>query len=94
MILDELPQIEPIVRPIDTWFTARRLGLLWEAQIGSGSVLVCSLRLDADQSQAQPAARQMLAALRRYVCGEEFAPQVTITGDQLRRCLGTDTRRR
>lgn len=94
MILDELPQIEPIVRPIDTWFTARRLGLLWEAQIGSGGVLVCSMRLDGDQRQSQPAARQMLAALSRYVCSEEFAPQVTITGDQLRNCLGTDTGRR
>lgn len=37
LVLDGLPaELWPIVQPIDTWFSARRLGAIVEARIGSG----------------------------------------------------------
>ena len=43
MVLDGLPpQLRPLVQPIDTWFENRRLGLLFEAILNGGRLLVCS----------------------------------------------------
>src|SRR5262249_8597176 len=44
MVLDHLPgALRPLVQPIDTWFENRRLGLLFEANVGGGRLVVCSM---------------------------------------------------
>ena len=37
LVIDDLPPgLEPLVRPIDTWFRSHRLALLFEARVGQG----------------------------------------------------------
>jgi len=83
MVLDGLPpEVHPIVQVIDTWFEARRLGLVLEAKVGQGRILVCSIDLVSDLEQ-RPVARQMKRSLLEYMQGEKFAPQIEVQPDAL-----------
>lgn len=55
------PDLQPIVRVIDDWFTARPLGLLFECRIGKGKLLVSGIDLFSNQV-SRPEARQLLTA--------------------------------
>lgn len=86
MLLDELPGgLRPIAQPIDTWFEARRLGVLLEAKVGSGRVMVSSLNLDPAGDRA--AARQFRHSLLSYLAGDDFAPEQSLEPDALRGLL-------
>jgi hypothetical protein len=75
MILDELPaSFRPTVQVIDDWFTARKLGLMFEANIGKAEVVVCSIALDDDN----PVVRQFRHSLLQYMAGDSFAPSQTL----------------
>ena len=65
---------------IDDWVTARKLGLVFEARVGRGKVLVTSIDLTRDDN---PVSRQLRASLLRYAGSPEFAPKVAITRRQL-----------
>lgn len=85
MLLDQLPpQLRPLVQPIDTWFEARRLGVLFEAKVGRGRIMVSSLNLDAN---ARGAARQFRASLLAYLGSTDFAPADVIEPGTLRSAL-------
>lgn len=52
MRLDLLPPgVEPIVRVIDDWFTARPLGLVIEVSVGKGRAIVCGFAVDGPSAQ-------------------------------------------
>ncbi len=70
-------RIEPIVRVIDDWFTARPLGLIFECRIGKGKLLVSGIDLLSDKDK-RPEARQLLYSLEKYMAGPQFAPQVRV----------------
>ncbi len=79
MQLDQLPkQLRPLVQPIDTWFENRRLGLLFEARLNGGKIMVCSMDL-AGSLEARPVARQMLYSLLKYMESDRFDPPVEVT---------------
>ncbi|WP_420115152.1 sugar-binding domain-containing protein [Pseudactinotalea sp.] len=88
MVLDALPSdLRPLAQPIDTWFEARRLGVVFEARLGRGRLLVSSLNLD--DGGGRLAARALRRSVLDYVAGPRFAPDHEITPDQLRSVLGT-----
>ena len=69
MRMDHLaPDLRPLVQVIDTWFEARRLGLLYEAQVGEGRLVVCSMDLESDLEH-RLVARQMRYSLAQYLAG-------------------------
>lgn len=69
MHLDHLPpDVRPVIQVIDTWFEARRLGLLYETQVAAGRLIVCSLDLQSDLGN-RPVARQLRYSLAHYVRG-------------------------
>jgi hypothetical protein len=75
MVLDEFgPKLRPIVQVVDDWNTNRKLGLIFEAKVGSGKLLVCSIDLRSDLDK-RPVARQMLHSLIGYVESDSFAPR-------------------
>ena len=39
-------KLRPVVQVIDDWVTNRKLGLIFEARVGSGKLLVCSIDLE------------------------------------------------
>ncbi|HSA02225.1 MAG TPA: glycoside hydrolase family 2 TIM barrel-domain containing protein [Candidatus Paceibacterota bacterium] len=82
MCLDTLPKdIRPTVQVIDDWFTARRLGLVFEAKLGKGSLLVCSIDLD---NQSSPVVSQFRRSLLNYLSDSKFHPRMQVTPDQVR----------
>jgi hypothetical protein len=87
MTLDGLPPtLRPLVQPIDTWFESRRLGLLFEAKVGGGKLLVCSMDLHSDLDQ-RLVARQMRHSLLRYMRGEAFDPREEVEVQAIRGLL-------
>ena len=81
--LDLLPRgLEPIVRVIDDWVTARPLGLVVEGKVGAGKVIICGFDLTRDADD--PVSKQMRASLLAYMASPKFAPKTELTADQIR----------
>ncbi|MEL7482831.1 MAG: sugar-binding domain-containing protein, partial [Planctomycetota bacterium] len=76
--------IDPIVRPIDDWVDPRSLGLIFEARVGEGRVLVCGVDLETNLD-GRPAARALRASLLEYVGSDAFAPQQRLEAWELTR---------
>ena len=73
-ILDSFPpELKPIIQPIDDPQTNRRLGLLFEAKVGKGKLLVCGMDLNSRISTS-PAARQLLHSIYLYMSSPKFKP--------------------
>jgi hypothetical protein len=78
MILDKLPPgFRPIVQPIDDWNTCRRLGMLLEANVGPGKLMVASCDLENDLDR-RPVAAQLRKSLLAYMKSPEFRPKQTL----------------
>jgi hypothetical protein len=84
MILDDLPPgLHPTVQVIDDWFTNRKLGLVFEARMGRGRLLVTSI--DLGGADLDPVRRQLLGSLLNYAASPRFSPSVDVSADQIRR---------
>jgi hypothetical protein len=82
MILDGCPAgLRPIVQVIDDWFTNRKLGLVFEARVGRGRILVTSI--DLQGADLDPVRRQLRASLLAYAAGPDFRPSTEVTPAQL-----------
>ncbi len=78
MHLEDFPAgFRPLVQPIDTWFLNRRLGLIMEAKVGNGKLLVSSADLTSDPEN-RPAARQLYYSLQKYMSSDQFNPKTTV----------------
>jgi len=78
MVLDEFePEFRPIVQVIDDWNSNRKLGLIFEARVGRGKLLVCSIDLRSNLDE-RPVARQMLHSLLDYMDSPAFAPSLSV----------------
>lgn len=87
MIVGSLPkELTPLVQPIDDWNDARKLAVLFEAKLGAGRLIVCSMDIWSDLA-TRPVARQLRASLLSYMASDRFNPAISITPDQLRGLL-------
>ena len=87
LVLDGLPPaLRPLIQPIDTWFENRRLGVLIEARVGKGKLVLCSLDL-ACGSEDRPAARQLLHSLYAYLGSPRFDPAVALSLPEVEQLL-------
>jgi hypothetical protein len=78
MEMDGMPAgLRPIVQVVPDWFAPKRLGLVFEANVERGKLLVCSMDLATDHDQ-RPVARQMRCSLLNYMHGDRFEPQTTV----------------
>lgn len=83
MVLDDLPsEARGLVQPIDTWFSARRLGLLVEARVGSGRLMISSMDLSRDLDH-RVVARQLRHSVLAYL-GTDAQPAVELSADHVR----------
>lgn len=71
------PDLRPIVAAIDDWNRDWRLGVIFEARVGQGRLLVCAL--DLDRPDAVPGARQLRRSLLDYAAGPRFRPTTRLT---------------
>lgn len=82
VILDDLPQfLQPIVQTIDNFERNHKLGLLFEARVLNGRVLMCAL--DYDNVVSTLEGRQLLFSMISYIKSEAFDPQIKIELEQL-----------
>ena len=83
MILDNLPaNFRPMVQPIDTWHINRKLGLVFEAKVGAGKLVVCSIDLENDLDK-RPVAKQFRYSLLKYMNSADFAPADSLNVEQI-----------
>jgi hypothetical protein len=81
MILDGLPgPLRPVVQVVDDWVTNRRLGLVFEARVGRGKLMACSI--DLERLDGNPVARQMRRSLLRYLADGPCQPKTRLTLEQ------------
>ena len=83
VVLDDFPPaLAPLVQVIDDWNNARKLAVCFEARVGGGKLLWCSIDLSSDLRQ-RPAARQLLHSLIEYMDSDRFNPAVELSPAQL-----------
>lgn len=86
IILDETPaDYRPLVQVVDNFARNHKLGILFEARVEAGRLLVCSV--DLPNLQHRPEARQLLASLTAYMQSPRFAPAHTLDPFLLARLL-------
>jgi hypothetical protein len=67
----------PIIHLIDDWFKNRKLGILFEAKVGKGKLMVCSADLQTNLAN-RPAAAQFRQSLLEYMASDKFNPNKEI----------------
>ena len=88
VILDGSPRgFRPVVQVIDNLERAHRLGLVFEARVGPGRLLVCAT--DLPRRQDRPEARQLLHSLLAYAASDQFRPEQELDASFLARALAT-----
>ncbi len=84
IIMDKLPrEITPILQPIDDWNNCRKLALLFEASVGTGKILVCSIDVQTDL-QNRLTVRQLRHSLLAYMASGRFNPQAKLAFEQIK----------
>lgn len=79
MELEDAPTgLQPLIQPIDSYDSNKKLGIAFEAKVGNGRLLVLALDVEKDIA-SRPATRQLLRSIDEYVKGDSFAPKVEIT---------------
>ena len=83
MNLTGLPhEYQSPVQPIDTWHLSRKLGMIVEARVGKGRLLMTTMDIDRDLDH-RLVARQMRYAILRYMQSNDFKPTLTLTLDEI-----------
>lgn len=64
---------QPIVQSIDTWFVSRKIGMLFEANVGNGKLMMTTMDITSDLGN-RIAARQMRRSILDYMNSSSFRP--------------------
>uniref|UniRef100_UPI0031BA09C9 discoidin domain-containing protein n=6 Tax=Ligaoa zhengdingensis TaxID=2763658 RepID=UPI0031BA09C9 len=87
-------KIEPLVQVLDSFSTIRTMGLLYEAKVGEGKLMVSSMGLEQLQNQ-YPEARALRNSILNYMNSDAFDPQFTVEVEQVQASVvGTETKPR
>ena len=74
MNLSEFPaDFQPLVQPIDTWHVSRKLGMLLEARVLNGRLLMTTIDIQNDLDR-RVVARQLRKSILTYMSSEAFSP--------------------
>ena len=78
MNLSELPaNYQSPIQPIDTWHVSRKLGMMVEAQVLGGRLLMTTMDITSNLDR-RPVARQMRKAIICYMQSEKFHPSLKL----------------
>ena len=84
MNLEEFPRdFQPIVQPIDTWHLSRKLGMLFEANVSGGRLVMTTLDVSSDLDR-RIVARQLRRSILLYMSSEAFRPSLSLDEEVLR----------
>ena len=83
MLLADFPKgFQPIVQPIDTWFVNRKLGLLFEAKVGKGKLVMTTMDLLSNPKE-RPVADCMYRSIINYMQSPQFNPKGEVDKQQI-----------
>jgi hypothetical protein len=78
MNLSEFPfDYQPIVQPIDTWHVSRKLGMMVEANMLGGRLLMTTIDISNDLN-SRPVARQLRHSILKYMQSDAFRPTLSL----------------
>ncbi|MBP5508872.1 MAG: beta-glucuronidase, partial [Prevotella sp.] len=78
MNLSEFPfDYQPIVQPIDTWHVSRKLGMMVEANMFGGRLLMTTIDINNGLNN-RPVARQLRHSILKYMQSDAFRPTLTL----------------
>ncbi len=84
MNLMELPRdYQSPIQPIDTWHVSRKLGMLIEARVLKGRLLMTTMDITSHLDR-RLVARQMRQAILAYMQSDDFQPTLTLSPDIIR----------
>jgi len=84
MNLAEFPaDYQPVVQPIDTWHVSRKLGMIVEARVLNGRLLMTTIDISR-HLERRPVARQLRYSILRYMQSTDFRPACTVAPDVVR----------
>ena len=83
MLLDHTTyEFKPLVQIIPDWNNNRKIGLIFEAKVDKGKLMVTSIAFDRIMAHS-PVARQMYYSLVNYLNSPDFSPEVTLTNEMI-----------
>lgn len=65
---------QPLVQSIDTWFVSRKIGMLFEAKVGKGRLVMTTMDLKTNLG-TRIVADQMKKSILNYMKSDHFAPE-------------------
>ena len=78
MQFTDFPQdFQPLVQSIDTWFVSRKIGMLFEAKVGKGRLVMTTMDLTRNLD-SRIVARQMKESILHYMHSDKFHPEWTL----------------
>jgi hypothetical protein len=80
------PEFRPVVQAIDNFTSNEKLGLVFEAAVGPGRLMVSTIDL-ADHLNTRPVARQLRHSLLSYMASDRFQPQGKLEPDTVEKLL-------
>ena len=75
-------EFQPTVQSIDTWFISRKIGMLFEANVLNGKLMMTSMDITS-QPEKRIVARQMHKAILDYMNSDAFHPNTIISPEQI-----------
>lgn len=75
--LTDIRALTPVIQSVDSYEFNRKLGVSFEACVGSGKLFVLVVDPVKD-IEKRPAMQQLLTSVRNYVASDRFAPAVTL----------------
>lgn len=83
MQFSEFPSdFQPLVQNIDTWFINRKIGMLFEANVLNGRLIMTSMDLTSDPEK-RIVARQLYKSVIDYMNTDKFRPKDTVTPEMI-----------
>ena len=73
----------PMAQPVTDFHLNRRIGSIFEAKVGGGSLLVCGYNLSQDRAQQVPEISCLRDSILSYANSPDFAPQTELAIESL-----------
>lgn len=73
---------QPLVQSIDIWFLSRKIGMLYEANVLNGKLMMTSMDVTSNPEH-RIVARQMYKAILDYMNSDQFRPTFDVSPEQI-----------